>query len=81
MVWTPNLFNLLNGNPFEYSEHTISSVSGTEAFKTGIKMQDANFCVVCGLSQPQALTYCHIILKEEDNTVRCALLFYHIRNR
>jgi hypothetical protein len=30
--WIPAPLNLLDGNPFEYSEHAISSVSGTEAF-------------------------------------------------
>jgi len=27
--WIPEPFNLLEGNPFEYSEHAISSISGT----------------------------------------------------
>lgn len=77
--WTPEPFNLRQGNPFEYSEYAISSISGTEAFETGIKIRDRRLCVVCGLSQRQALHYCHIIPKEEDDTVRYELLFYHIR--
>ena len=77
--WTPEPFNLRQGNPFEYSEYAISSISGTEAFETGIKIRDRRLCVVCGLSQRQALHYCHIIPKVEDDTVRYELLFYHIR--
>src|SRR5258708_38400501 len=46
MSWTPSPFKLLNGNPFEYSDHTIPSISGTEAFETGIKTRDAEKCVV-----------------------------------
>ena len=77
--WIPEPFNLLEGNPFEYSEHAISSISGTEAFETAIKTRDRNSCVVCGHSQRRALNYCHIIPKVEDDTVRYELLFYHIR--
>ena len=80
MAWIPNPFNLLNGHPFEYSEHTISSVSGTEAFETGIKTRDANRCVVCGISGPGTLNYCHIIPKVEDYTVGYVLQSYHIGN-
>ena len=70
----------LEGNPFEYAEDATSStsLSGTEAFETGIEKRDGNFCVVCGFSDPQALDYCHIIPKVEDETVRYKLLFYHI---
>ncbi len=78
MAWTPNPFNLLNGNPFEYSDHVISSISRTEAFETGIKTRDAENCVVCGLL-PSGL-YGKLIPKAEDDTVRYALLFYRIRN-
>ncbi|KAK2461027.1 hypothetical protein APHAL10511_006968 [Amanita phalloides] len=48
MSWIPNPFNLLAGPPFQYSDHTISSISGTEAFETGISLRDANSCVVEG---------------------------------
>ena len=75
----PEPFNLLEGNPFEYSQHTISSISGTEAFETAIKTRDGNTCVVCGFSHRQGLRYCHIIPKVEDDTVCYELLFYHIR--
>jgi len=76
LEWIPEPFNLLlGGNPFEYSEDAISSISGTEAFETGIKTRDRNFCVVCGYSQRRALDYCHIIPKVEDDTVRYELLF------
>ena len=68
--WTPEPFDLRQGNPFEYSEHAISSTSGTGAFETSIKIRDGRLCVVCGLSQRQALHYCHIIPKVEDDTVR-----------
>jgi hypothetical protein len=45
MAWTPSPFNLLNGNPFQYLEHAISSTSGTEAFETAIKTWDVSFVV------------------------------------
>jgi hypothetical protein len=72
MAWTPNPFNLSDSNPFEYSEHTISSTSGTDAFETGIQTRDADRCVVCGFSQMRGLDYCYIIPKVEDDTVRYA---------
>jgi hypothetical protein len=77
--WIPGPFNLLERNPFEYSQHTISSIPGTEAFETSIKTRDRRLCVVCGSSQQQGLNYCHIIPKVEDDTVRFELMFYHIR--
>ena len=40
--WIPAPFNLLQGNPFKYSEHAISSISGTEAFRTGIEVRDGD---------------------------------------
>ncbi|KIJ99682.1 hypothetical protein K443DRAFT_101787 [Laccaria amethystina LaAM-08-1] len=66
--WIPEAFNLREGNPFEYSEHTISSISGTEAFESAIKTRDRALCVVCGRSQRRVLDYCYIIPKEEDDT-------------
>ncbi|KAM6491096.1 hypothetical protein JOM56_013335, partial [Amanita muscaria] len=45
----------LEGNPFRYSQHTISSISGTEAFETP---RDRDLCVVCGHSQRRGLDYC-----------------------
>src|SRR5258708_14392026 len=78
MSWTPSPFKLLNGNPFEYSDHTIPSISGTEAFETGIKTRDAEKCVVCGLQGQRVLKFCHIIPKEEYDTVRYALLFFTV---
>ena len=82
--WVPQPFNLLlDGNPFQYSDHAISSISGTEAFETGIKRRDRNQCVICGREGARfgrTLNYCHIIPKVEDQTVRYELLFYHIRN-
>lgn len=77
--WIPEPFNLREGNPFEYSQHTISSASGTEAFEAGIQTRDGDFCVVCGQSQLRILNYCHIIPKIERDTVRYKLLFYHTR--
>ena len=78
--WIPGQFNLLEGNPFEYAsaEDAISSISGTEAFETGIEKRDGDLCVVCGFSDPRALDYCYIIPKVEDETVCYELLFYHI---
>src|SRR6266446_8019128 len=80
MPFTPIPFNLpVDGNPFEYSTHALSSISGTEAFETGIKTRDSDKCIVCGFSKRRGLNYCHIIPKKEDDTVRYALLFYRIR--
>ncbi|KAF8349528.1 hypothetical protein F5887DRAFT_914458 [Amanita rubescens] len=75
--WIPQPFNLLEGNPFEYSEHAISSISGTEAFEKGIKIRDRHLCVVCGYSQLRALNYCHIIPKVEDDTQRRFVFINH----
>jgi hypothetical protein len=75
MAWIPTPFNLLDGNPFEYSEHAISSISSTEAFQTGIEKRDIERCVVCGQSEPVLLNHAHIIPKIEKNTVRYTLLF------
>ncbi|KAF8342347.1 uncharacterized protein EI90DRAFT_2865189, partial [Cantharellus anzutake] len=61
MEWTPTPFNLLEGNPFQYSDHAISTTSGTEAFDTGIWIRDADLCVICGVSERRALHYSHII--------------------
>ncbi|KAF8335494.1 uncharacterized protein EI90DRAFT_337948 [Cantharellus anzutake] len=68
MEWTPSPFNLLDGNPFQYSDHTISTISGTEAFKSGIQTRGADLCVICGFSQPRSLYYCHIIPRVECDT-------------
>jgi hypothetical protein len=78
--WIPEPFNLLDGNPFKYSEHAISSISGTEAFKTGIVSRDGVSCIVCGVGGRGALNLCHIIPKVEEDTVRYELLFYRSRN-
>jgi len=80
MVWIPTPFNLLDGNPFEYSDHAISSISGTEAFETGIKARDSNLCIVCGHSERRNLNYVHKIPKFDEDIVRCALQFYCISN-
>ncbi|EDR10415.1 uncharacterized protein LACBIDRAFT_325432 [Laccaria bicolor S238N-H82] len=66
--WIPKPFNLLEGNPFEYSQHDISSVSGTEAFETSIQTRDGGRCVVCGCSERRALDYCHIVPTSETDT-------------
>ena len=46
--WTPTPFNLLDGNPFQYSSSSISTISGTEEFDTAIDQRDNEKCVVCG---------------------------------
>ena len=72
MEWTPIPFNLLNGNPFQYSESDdeISSISGSQPFETGILARDSGKCVVCGMNDVRVLNYCHIIPKIEEDTVR-----------
>ena len=80
--WIPEPFNLLEGNPFDYSQHSISSVSQTEVFEAGIRTRDGDHCVVCGRTEQGILDYCHIIPKVESDTVRSELLFkvfYRIR--
>ena len=66
--WTPGPYNLIEGNPFEYSEHPISAISATEVFETGIQARYVGRCVVCGTNQRGILHYCqcHIIPKVED---------------
>ena len=46
MSWTPTLFNLIDGNPFQYLEHSISAISAMEVFKTGIALWDEDKCVI-----------------------------------
>ena len=76
--WIPEPFNLLEGNPFDYSQHTISSISEMEVFEAGIRTRDGDRCVVCGRTEQGILDYCHIIPKVESDTVRYEL-FYRIR--
>ena len=78
--WIPRRLDLLRGNPFQYSEHSVSVISATEAFQTGIGARDGQRCVVCGASSRQSLEHAHIIPKVEYDTVRYALLYYYIRN-
>ncbi|KAF8331362.1 uncharacterized protein EI90DRAFT_3145612 [Cantharellus anzutake] len=68
MEWIPAPFSLLDGNPFQYSDHAISTLSATETFNRGIQIRDADLCVICGLAEPPALRYCHIIPKVEHDT-------------
>ena len=55
--WIPEPFDLRAGNPFEYSQCTISSLSQTEVFEAGIRTCDGDRCVVCGQSQQRILDY------------------------
>ena len=73
MYWTPSPFNLLDGNPFEYSEDNISLISRTDAFETGIDIRDAQRCVVCGLDL--VLQHCHIIPRGDHFIVPLCYLF------
>ena len=68
--WTPVPFNLLAGNPFSYSPRSISTISGTEAFNTGINLRDKEHCVVCGEEDEVLLEHTHIVPKVEKKTVR-----------
>jgi len=65
--WTPTPFNLLDGNPFPYSEQDISIISATEAFETGIDCRDKGRCVACSDDLP--VEHAHIIPKSEPRTV------------
>lgn len=65
-TWIPTPFNLCDGNPFAYSAHSISAISGTEAFETGIDRRDNEGCVVCSIDR--CLDHAHIIPKSEPQT-------------
>jgi len=68
--WTPVPFNLLAGNPFSYSPRSISAISATEAFITGIDSRDNGRCVVCGTGPTVLLEHAHIVARVEHETVR-----------
>jgi hypothetical protein len=67
--WTPVPFNLLEGNPFSYALRSVSAISGTEAFVTGIDLRDKRRCVVCGNGQRVLHEHAHIVPRVEDETV------------
>lgn len=72
--WTPDplLLDLTQNLPFTYPTRSISEVSNTEAFGTGINKRDKKRCVVCGASKSPgfSLHHCHIVPKIEDERVR-----------
>ena len=70
--WTPVPFSLLTGNPFSYALHSVSAISATEAFLTGIDLRDKKRCVVCGLRV--ALEHAHITV--EDETMGLLYFFF-----
>jgi hypothetical protein len=65
--WTPTPFNLLDGNPFQYSSSSISTISGTEEFDTAIDQRDNEKCVVCG--DPLWVERAYIVPKTDARTV------------
>ena len=67
--WTPVPFNLLTGNPFSYALRSVSAVSATEAFVTGIDLRDKGRCVVCGNGLQVVLEHAHIVPRVEHETV------------
>ena len=60
-MWTPTPIKLdfEDGLPFVYSNATISTISNTEAFNTGIDKRDKDCCIVCGYSDIDGLEHCH----------------------
>lgn len=70
--WTPTPFNLLDGNPFQYSSSSISTISGTEEFDMGVDQRDNEKCVVCG--DPLWVERAYIVPKTDSRTV--SLLHY-----
>ncbi|KAH8823148.1 hypothetical protein DL96DRAFT_1616802 [Flagelloscypha sp. PMI_526] len=58
--------------PYALDHQTISTVSDTDAFDTGLNERDVHdgnpVCVVCGYGAEDALDYCHIIPKDEIET-------------
>ena len=71
--WTPVPFNLLAGNPFSHVLRSVSAISTTEAFVTGINLRDEERCVVCGYSL--SLEHAHIVPRVENKTVSSLLIF------
>lgn len=67
--YTPNAFNLRDGNPFTYDARSISTASSTMAFKTGIDARNRGQCIVCGLQGDGVLEHAHIIPQVENQTV------------
>ena len=60
------LSNLLSASP--YPAHSISCISATEAFNTGLAARDHMRCVVCGYSLEGCVVNCHIIPKNGINS-------------
>jgi hypothetical protein len=67
MAFALTAIDLRLGNPFPYPGHSISEISHTTAFTTGINARDKKRCIVCGARRP--LGYIHIVPKVEDETV------------
>jgi 5-methylcytosine-specific restriction endonuclease McrA len=62
--------DLSEGPIFQYFEYDQSVASDTAAFETGIDDRDDHRCIVCGVALRDMLEYCHIIPKDEVETVR-----------
>lgn len=60
------LSNLLAASP--YPAQSISCISATEAFNTGLAARDHMLCVVCGYSLSGCVVNCHIIPKNGINS-------------
>ena len=74
--WTPAPFKLLTGNPFSYALHSVSTISATEAFVTGIDLRDKGRCVVCGSGLQVVLEHAHKAPRVGHETV-CPLYSRH----
>lgn len=62
--------------PCNFDYESVSEISGTEAFNTGIDRRDVYegrvVCIVCGIDIDMILDYCHLIPECEPETVRAS---------
>lgn len=57
-------------NPFsDIPEGSISSISASEAFATGIDTRDGSSCVICGFRIPGCVDHAHIVPRTDTETV------------
>lgn len=71
-----NLFELPLSYPpdgYGWDERSMSELSTTTAFRTGLDRRDTFLgvgrCIVCGFPSRNALQYCHIIMQSEVDVV------------
>lgn len=75
-AWPPVPFNLLTGNPFSYTLCSVSLISMTEAFVTGIDLCDKSNVLFVVEGCRSFSTY--IVPRVEDETVYPLYSLLHV---